>query len=149
MIYKNVKPTLYKGIHFRSQLEARWAVFFDLRGLDWVYEPTTFELMSGLYIPDFKVEGMYCEVKPDVEIEIIWLLKLEQLCKITNRISVLLKGGPGFTLHRCFYRRWLYKQLFDTGSIITHEDAYADKYAKWIFTDEYQLDVVRTRNHKF
>lgn len=23
------KPTMYNGYHFRSRLEARWAVFFD------------------------------------------------------------------------------------------------------------------------
>jgi hypothetical protein len=31
-------PTRYKGYHFRSRLEARWAVFFDALGLRWQYE---------------------------------------------------------------------------------------------------------------
>jgi hypothetical protein len=52
-----IKPiqTRYKGYHFRSRLEARWAVFFDALALEWEYEPQGFELSSGLYLPDFKV----------------------------------------------------------------------------------------------
>lgn len=48
-------PTLYKGIRFRSRLEAKWAVFFDLVGWSWVYEP--FDLDG--YIPDFLITGQW------------------------------------------------------------------------------------------
>jgi hypothetical protein len=48
-------PTHYRGYHFRSRLEARWAVFFDALGLKWEYEPEGFELPSGRYLPDFFV----------------------------------------------------------------------------------------------
>lgn len=47
------KPTLYKGIEFRSRLEARWAAFFDLLGWKWEYEPCDFD---GWY-PDFVLFG--------------------------------------------------------------------------------------------
>lgn len=48
--------TFYKGYHFRSRLEARWAVFFDAIGLEWQYEPEGFDLGDGVYyLPDFKV----------------------------------------------------------------------------------------------
>src|SRR5512137_1785686 len=68
----NLKPieTTYKGYRFRSRLEARWAVFFDLLGLQWEYEPEGFKLPSGAaYLPDFRVytpQGQECwyEVKP-------------------------------------------------------------------------------------
>jgi hypothetical protein len=64
--------TRYKGYHFRSRLEARWAVFFDELGLDWEYEPEGFDLGDlGLYLPDFRVWLPECgtgyfwvEVKP-------------------------------------------------------------------------------------
>jgi hypothetical protein len=36
--------THYAGYHFRTRLEARWAVFFDALGADWEYEPQAFEL---------------------------------------------------------------------------------------------------------
>lgn len=47
------KPTLYKGIEFRSRLEARWAAFFDLLEWKWEYEPCDF---NGWY-PDFVIFG--------------------------------------------------------------------------------------------
>ena len=46
-------PTLYKGIQFRSRLEARWAIFFDELGIKWDYEPETFQTKYGYYMPDF------------------------------------------------------------------------------------------------
>lgn len=61
-----IKPikTRYAGVNFRSRLEAKWAVMFDLLGWEWTYEPVDF---SG-WIPDFAVHGkrglIYVEVKP-------------------------------------------------------------------------------------
>lgn len=51
----NAIPCQYKGINFRSLLEARWAYFFDKLGWTWQYEP--FE-MDG-YIPDFLVNANF------------------------------------------------------------------------------------------
>lgn len=36
--------TLYAGCRFRSRLEARWAVFFDTLGIEWVYEKEGYRL---------------------------------------------------------------------------------------------------------
>jgi hypothetical protein len=66
-------PTIYAGVNFRSRLEARWAAFFDLRGLKWDYEPVDFD---G-WIPDFllrpEVDGetasVWAEIKPTFEPE--------------------------------------------------------------------------------
>ena len=64
----NIKaiPTKYKGIQFRSRLEAKWAAFFDLMEWKWQYEPCDF---NG-WIPDFAIYGnnetVYVEVKPTV-----------------------------------------------------------------------------------
>lgn len=68
--------TRYKGCHFRSRLEARWAVFFDALGVEWQYEPESFYGGSGAYVPDFflpeiavrgrdycAAKGVYVEVK--------------------------------------------------------------------------------------
>lgn len=57
--------TYYKGIRFRSRLEATWAAFFDLCGWQWEYEPCDF---AG-WIPDFELTfenevPVYVEVKP-------------------------------------------------------------------------------------
>jgi hypothetical protein len=66
----DVRPiqTRYKGCHFRSRLEARWAVFFDALGVPWEYEKEGYELPGGRYLPDFWLPtfsgGMFAEVKP-------------------------------------------------------------------------------------
>jgi hypothetical protein len=50
-------PTFYRGHHFRSRLEARWAVFFQTLGLDWEYEPEAFRIGGGHgYLPDFRIK---------------------------------------------------------------------------------------------
>jgi hypothetical protein len=62
--------TRYGGHHFRSRLEARWAVFFDSMEFDWDYEPEGFVLSSGAhYLPDFRVVSPqghlhWYEIKP-------------------------------------------------------------------------------------
>lgn len=57
-------PTLYRGVRFRSRLEARWARFFGALGWGWAYEP--FDLAG--YVPDFvlALDGgeLLLEVKP-------------------------------------------------------------------------------------
>jgi hypothetical protein len=56
-------PTRYRGVQFRSRLEARWAAFFDIAGWRWQYEPID---LDG-WIPDFRLCGKVpalCEVKP-------------------------------------------------------------------------------------
>ena len=62
--------TLYKGYRFRSRLEARWAVFFDTLGVEWLYESEGFETSDGYrYLPDFKITldstTYWVEVKGD------------------------------------------------------------------------------------
>ncbi len=65
----NIKPlpTRYKGIKFRSRLEARWAVFFDALNIKWRYEFEGYDLGGGdWYLPDFWFPewDVYGEVKP-------------------------------------------------------------------------------------
>ena len=59
--------TEYGGTTFRSQLEARWAAYFDRRGISWEYEPARF---AG-WTPDFRLvlndDEAYAEVKPVTE----------------------------------------------------------------------------------
>jgi hypothetical protein len=52
--------TKYNGYHFRSRLEARWAVFFDSLNEPWEYEVEGFELESGRYLPDFWLPRLGC-----------------------------------------------------------------------------------------
>lgn len=58
--------TIYNGYRFRSRLEARWAVFFDVAKIKYEYEPEGFRTNDGtMYLPDFYLPDLdaYVEVK--------------------------------------------------------------------------------------
>lgn len=64
----SIKPieTVYNGYRFRSRLEARWAVFFQVMKIAFLYEPQGFRLKDGtLYLPDFYLPhfNVYVEIK--------------------------------------------------------------------------------------
>jgi hypothetical protein len=61
--------THYRGCYFRSRLEARWAVFFQMLDVPWHLEPEGFVLSTGArYLPDFLVHlkdrPLWVEIKP-------------------------------------------------------------------------------------
>lgn len=56
-------PTTYRGTRFRSRLEARWAAYFDLCGIQWEYEP--FDLEG--WVPDFLLKHENHEVLVEVK----------------------------------------------------------------------------------
>ena len=61
-------PTVYRGVRFRSRLEAKWAAFFDIFRWKWEYEP--FDLDG--WIPDFALNNAHevlVEVKPTCSID--------------------------------------------------------------------------------
>lgn len=97
-------PTRYRGYHFRSRLEARWAVFFDSIGIQWAYEPESFKLQDGsLYLPDFFLTTpsvrFYAEVKPlETDAITLGVNKLIGLLEIVGDsvpIAAMLCGVPG------------------------------------------------------
>lgn len=86
--------TQYKGYRFRSRTEARWAVFFEALGVDWMYEPEGFVLEDAThYLPDFVIgSSTFVEIKgaQPTEEEI-------ETCKQfgENQRILLLWGPPG------------------------------------------------------
>lgn len=61
-------PTVYRGLTFRSRLEAKWAAMFDQLEWPWEYEPID---LDG-YIPDFILQfhkPVLAEVKPAMTVE--------------------------------------------------------------------------------
>jgi hypothetical protein len=46
-------PKEYKGVWFRSHLEADHAKWFDSLGIEWAYETEGFDLGGIWYLPDF------------------------------------------------------------------------------------------------
>lgn len=52
--------TRYGEHLFRSRLEARYAIFLDAIGEEWIYEPETYDLDGEWYLPDFWLPRMKC-----------------------------------------------------------------------------------------
>lgn len=58
--------TKYDGYHFRSRIEARWAMFFKLCGVKYEYEKEGYELSKGnWYLCDFwlNTDQAWVEIK--------------------------------------------------------------------------------------
>ena len=95
--------TSYKGYRFRSRTEARWAVFFDVIGLNYEYEKEGYPLPSGPYLPDFWLPGIgsmqkgrtgcWLEVKgvppSEVELRLAW-----ELSAATGNEVFIAVGAP-------------------------------------------------------
>ena len=139
-------PTRYAGCHFRSRLEARWAVFFDALGVAWEYEPETFQLQHvGPYTPDFRLgvsversrslgfDGgespslwpVYVEVKPSTDEAMRCHAKLAMSVEYQGPCAGgLIALGPvpdwrnGTPLHPIL--RWHKGTLLDYGKFSTH-----------------------------
>lgn len=55
--------TTYNGVTFRSRLEARWAMTFDILGVRWFYEHEGYQTSTGFYVPDFWLPDTYLRHK--------------------------------------------------------------------------------------
>lgn len=86
--------TEYSGYHFRSRLEARWAVALDSMGIPWEYEPEGFELNGCRYLPDFYLPqtNAYLEIKgkPASDAEIEKLVAFADALGVTNDATQMM-----------------------------------------------------------
>ena len=100
-------PSFYGGRVFRSRLEARWAVYFNLIGFPTVgYESEGFALDAGNYLPDFhdsrtypyghesQKGGTFVEVKPTMDGFLDCLPKLQELSLKAKAAVVCVIGYP-------------------------------------------------------
>ena len=80
-------------------------MFFDVLDLKWEYEPEGYELPSGMYLPDFKVDYPDCgarwfECKGDLrqvtDAEWARLLEFETMSGL-----VVLDGTPDMRMYQC------------------------------------------------
>lgn len=101
--------TQYNGYHFRSRLEARWAVFFEAINLAYLYEPEGFEdeEKNVRYLPDFHFHSglrilgdsepnynVRVEIKPSLEISDVEREKIATFLKETDDYILLIGGDP-------------------------------------------------------
>lgn len=92
--------TFYNGYRFRSRLEARWAVFFDTMGIEYLYEPEGFKMSDGTcYLPDFYLPKMdeFFEVKG--KLKLIDKHKIDVFVKEYKRPVVI--GYDDFSFSCC------------------------------------------------
>jgi hypothetical protein len=60
-------PVWFSGVRFRSTLEASWAEYFSVLGLQWDYEPAALSCAPGVgWLPDFHLPqlNLFVECKP-------------------------------------------------------------------------------------
>jgi hypothetical protein len=88
-------PTYYKGITFRSRLEARWAIVFDELNIAWEYEPEPLSLdFCGSrinYLPDFYLPKVDCFVEVKGHLDD---LEFVRLMRIAAAITAPKGGRP-------------------------------------------------------
>lgn len=87
--------TVYAGRKFRSRLEARWAVFMDTLGLEWLYEHEGYQTKAGPYLPDFYLPSMriHLEIKGTEEAAEIGRTKVRSF-RDSGIGAILLVVGP-------------------------------------------------------
>lgn len=95
--------TRYNSILFRSRLEARWAVFYDVLGIKYLYEPEKYQVGTERYIPDYFLPeinedgedaGLFVEVK-GIAPDNMAMRKGIELCKLTKKVVVIISGQIG------------------------------------------------------
>jgi hypothetical protein len=87
--------TKYKGVLFRSRLEARWAVFFDTLEEPWAYEWEPYNLEDfGPYLPDFWLprQKLWVEIKGEQASDETWW-KLGALSQLNPQHRAALLQG--------------------------------------------------------
>jgi hypothetical protein len=95
--------TKYSGHRFRSRLEARWAKFMTVAGVTWAYEPEGYSFDGIYYLPDFRLDRMWLEIKPFAVVPAHELAKVEGFqialrepgAKVAPRTIHILAGNCG------------------------------------------------------
>lgn len=94
-------PTRYRGILFRSKLEADWALTFDQLGLAWDYEKEGHYFGTQFYLPDFWLPRS----QQFVEVKAVWepadVKKALALCCHMDQRCYPPARGPEIVLVRC------------------------------------------------
>jgi hypothetical protein len=101
--------TLYRGVRFRSRLEARWQVFFDSLGIEALYEQEGYDLgPAGYYLPDWWLPqaNMWAEAKSATlsgkeTSKAIALIEESFHTNHGGRGILLLVGPPDFKEYEC------------------------------------------------
>jgi hypothetical protein len=123
--------TIYRGNRFRSRTEAKWAVFFDLIGEPYEYEPQGVRLPSGPYLPDFWLPraSTWFEVKGSWE-AVGSLGKYAELAAASEHQVIVIAGQPGLEAEPILIRPrpWIFEGM-EIGAKLDGSPAWVWPYA--------------------
>lgn len=92
--------TMYRGNRCRSRLEAKWLVFLDAAGVEFVFEPEGYTIGNGylvdLWMPKLKTFG---EIKPSIEEAGKAYETVQALANVTENSVLLIAGYPQIDSH--------------------------------------------------
>lgn len=118
--YIEAIPTEYKGIKFRSKLEATYAKLFDYFDMNWMYEVEGYQFQDGTwYLPDFyfpdqdlfvEVKGVMCELD-------------EHKINLLNRVKPVIVGFPDGNLK---WYHYAYTTYYDNAYCECEEVRYGE-----------------------
>src|SRR5258707_1271038 len=119
--------TLYNVTRFRSELEASWAAFFDLRGIVAEYEPAVaFQCWRPHYAIALVGDFVLAEVKP-YHSQDQWRKDLTTLSNITQALrdtSAILLGSSAILPSS--FKFWITMEEFEPVTFGPSEDVTAD-----------------------
>ena len=149
--------TEYKGVLYRSRLEARWAIFFDACKLEYVYEPECFILKDGKkYTPDFYLPkyDLYVEIKPNFD----WLeneYHLNRYINFSKKIIILSGSYPHYRTSRLFNNGSQENVIFCPSSIYEPYIVFNDKKLNQPIDDldfesiDYEWELQLVKSYRF
>lgn len=130
--------TRYNGYHFRSRSEARWAVYFDKVGINYLYENEGYVLSNGQqYLPDFQIKDtkIFVEIKPS---NYEWEddLKHDLFAKEMDCVLIVHAGNPGEERTKVGYGQSFFNNI--------HQSVEIEGVSKFILYPTYkELDWVK------
>lgn len=138
--------TEYNGYRFRSRLEARWAYFFDLLGIRYIYEPEGYEMSDGTkYLPDFYLPDLhyYVEVKGKNEHLIADLEKIEKFVMEAKTALLILSNIPYDRASEGFFMFPIMYYEARCGGTVSHRYSFFQSYDSETFfiQDDYAICI--------
>ena len=108
--------TYYRGVFYRSRLEARWAVFFDEINIKHNYEQRGIKIGKYSYLPDFRLPDAFAELYIEIKPRDIPQKEQARLDAIVNEFAIREKPDkPVFWVIRGYPQQGEYDLLTGSG----------------------------------
>ena len=151
-------PTWYNGVLFRSRLEARWAIFFDLCGFRWDYEPQGFEIDGVQYLPDFRLYNVVRRIDSEhdsadkpffVEVKgVMDEASREKIWRLSRYYPVYVVGEVPFPKGPDDYFRAIVEQFFEDVIFFSYNTIDGDSYPAGLFLNDQGRPEIAGPDHE-